>query len=65
MAINEDGNEIGKVIDADSLLTQIAKARLVKAKPAKKVEAKVEAKVKVKVEAKPRPTQRASETKKA
>lgn len=28
MAINEDGNEIGKVIDADSLLTQIAKARI-------------------------------------
>jgi hypothetical protein len=57
MAINEDGNEIGKVIDADTLLTQIAKARLVKAKPAKKAEAKLEAK--------PRPTQRAVETKKA
>ena len=35
MAKNLDGNEIGVIIEADSLLTQIAKARIAKAKPAK------------------------------
>jgi hypothetical protein len=55
MAINEDGNEIGKIIDADSLLTLIAKQRIAKPKPVKKAA----------VESKPRSTQRTVETKKA
>tara|TARA_R110000850_G_scaffold140956_1_gene262549 strand:+ start:407 stop:559 length:153 start_codon:yes stop_codon:yes gene_type:complete len=28
MAVNEEGNEVGVIIEADDLLTQIAKARL-------------------------------------
>lgn len=52
MAKNLDGNEIGVIIEADSLLTQIAKQRNVKVKP-------------VKVETKPRATQKPAAIKKA
>ena len=35
MAINKDGNEIGVIIEADDLLTQIAKQRNAKKVPVK------------------------------
>ena len=40
MAVNDDGNEIGVIIDGDDLLTKIAKARIAKKEPAKKAPAK-------------------------
>ena len=45
MAKNKEGNEIGVIIEADDLLTQIAKQRT-----AKKVTTKKKTKAKVKVE---------------
>lgn len=35
MTKNKDGNEIGKIIEADDLLTQIAKQRTAKKEPVK------------------------------
>ena len=61
MATNLDGNEIGVIIEADNLLVQIAKARLMKAKkPVKKPEAK-----KPVTESRPRTITKPAETKKA
>jgi hypothetical protein len=57
MSINSEGNEIGVVIEADNLLTQIAKQRLAaKEKALKPV---------VKAESKPKTTQKSTATVKA
>ena len=57
MSINSEGNEIGVVIEADNLLTQIAKQRLAaKEKALKPV---------VKAESKPKTTQKPAATAKA
>ena len=59
MAVNVEGNEIGVTIEADSLLTQIAKARIASKKKLLKPVEKIEA------TAKPRAISKSTLTKKA